>query len=78
MKTFQHTLPNGTEIVYSVKERPGGILLVQYPAGTDISMFSSDEAYPIQEIEKVFGKTGPAIHYGQENGMAWEMWALGA
>jgi hypothetical protein len=77
MKTFQHTLPDGTDVVFSLKERDG-FLLVQYPAGTDISMFSSDEAYPIQEIEKVFGKTGPAIHYGQENDTVWEMWALGA
>ena len=70
---YAHTLPCGTEISYTVTDH-GKALLVEYPAGIDISRFDSIDAYPIDDIDADYGPTGPATAWGEEEGVVYEVW----
>jgi hypothetical protein len=75
-KTFDHTLPSGETLTYTVTDR-GTTLLVEYPEGVDISRFSSEEAYPLAAITADFGPTEAASAWGEEMGTVYEVWPKG-
>lgn len=82
MTTYQHTLPCGTELTFEVESRPARHddlveLCVSYPAdGTDLSGYSTRDAYPIFAIEADYGSFRRCLSWGEEQGTVYEIWQM--
>jgi hypothetical protein len=76
--TYLHTIPTGEEVTYEVSPSrwDDRCILVEYPADVDLSPYRSDDAYPMEQIQRDWGRFVRCDAYGTDGPESWEVWLV--
>ena len=75
---YAHTIPTGETVTFEVSPSRWSerCILVEYPAGVDLSPYQARDAYPIEQIEGDWGTFVFCDAYGTDGGTSWEVWRI--
>lgn len=75
---YTHPLPNGEEVTFKVAPSrwDDRCICVSYPADIDLSPYRSDDAYPMEQIERDYGRFVRCDAHGTDGPESWEVWLV--